>query len=200
MLVGLCRKFAALYSSGGVPCRIEHHGASKHDLKWDRDFEELDYATLLPACADGMRETAHPYTFIARTGFQQLLAYEVSCVLCARSALTARPPDSPRHQRAGAKAKPVLPQVAVGLRMSFADKDAGVFTACLAALRQLSAAVGPALNPHLKALLGQLARKALDPKLRDDVTLTLQQLEENGGPEAFAVIKSKVPTYTTVCL
>lgn len=84
--------------------------------------------------------------------------------------------------------------------MSLSDKDKGVFPAALAGVRQLSLAVGPALNPFLKGLMGQLGRKALDPKLRDDVTETLQTLEEQGGPAAFAIIKSKVPTYTTVLL
>lgn len=103
-------------------------------------------------------------------------------------------------QDGGAKAVPVLTEVVKGLRLAFSDRADGVFSAALAGTRQLSAAVGPALNPHLKGLLGQIGRKALDRKLKDDVTLTLQTIEENGGPAAFAVIKGKVPTYTTICL
>ena len=64
--------------------------------------------------------------------------------------------------------------------------------------RQLSTQVKHELNPHLKKMLAQISRKALDKKLQDPVTETLQCLEEHGGKDALKLIKAKVPTYTTI--
>ncbi len=74
-----------------------------------------------------------------------------------------------------------------------------VFAAALAAVRQLSAAVGPALNGSLKELLIQIAKKAFVAKHRDAVWDTLMCLEQNGGRDALALIKLKVPTYNACC-
>lgn len=89
----------------------------------------------------------------------------------------------------------------------------------------MSAAYGPGLNPHLADICAQLAKHSLEGKWRAAVWKALQvgagcvcvcavceklcvcvscvcvqTLEENGGPEAYPIIKRKVPTYTTVRL
>jgi hypothetical protein len=61
----------------------------------------------------------------------------------------------------------------------------------------LSHAVGKALTPHLKQLVGQLAKNMAKPKLRDQITETLNVLEANGGTECYTMIKRKIPTYCT---
>ncbi len=73
--------FALDYSLGRIPCRI-NHGSVKHKLQWDQNPAELDYSLLLPSMADGLSETEHPYVFVARTGFKEMLLtpVRVSCL------------------------------------------------------------------------------------------------------------------------
>ncbi|XP_028347899.1 PACRG-like protein isoform X3 [Physeter macrocephalus] len=64
--------FAAIYSKGGVPCRLVH-GSVKHRLQWECPPEELPFDPLLITLAEGLRETKHPYTFVSKEGFRELL-------------------------------------------------------------------------------------------------------------------------------
>jgi hypothetical protein len=168
--------FAALYAQGEVPCHIDHHGSGKNHIQWKSPPHMLDYARFLPAFMDGIRETKHPLVFLARQGLRELLAAD----------------------GAGAKATPLVPGLVRPLRAALVDRSEGVFPAALEALRQLSAAVGPALNPFLDHLVIQVNKKAFDAKLKEDVMTTLQVLDSNGGPDALAIIKSKVPTYVSI--
>ncbi|XP_078587693.1 PACRG-like protein [Branchiostoma floridae x Branchiostoma japonicum] len=167
--------FSAMYTNGGIPCRLMH-GSVKHKLQWDTPPEVLPFDPLLVTLAEGLRETKHPYTFVAMMGFQQLLEVD----------------------RAGDKAVPVLPRVAAAVRLALASPEQEVFERGLAGLTCLSTAVGPALNQHLKSLLSYLSKRMMEKKYRDDVTKTLQHLEQNGGKECLSMIKSKVPTYCSI--
>ena len=64
--------------------------------------------------------------------------------------------------------------------------------------RALSSATGPALTEYLPNLLVPLSGRMLKAKWRDSVTSALQTLEQNGGPDAGAAIKKKIPTYTSI--
>eukprot|EP00164_Ancoracysta_twista_P004498 GFYU01006064.1.p1 GENE.GFYU01006064.1~~GFYU01006064.1.p1 ORF type:complete len:288 (-),score=65.29 GFYU01006064.1:321-1184(-) len=169
--------FSQAYQAGNIPARI-NHGSVKSTLKWDTAPEEMyTYDPLLVLCCEGLAETQHPYVFVSRTALKELLAADVD----------------------GEKTIPLLPKVIPVLRHTFAvNKTDDVFKATLEAIRNLSAAVGPALNEYLSLLLVQISKKAFDKAHRDNVTETLQQLEENGGDEALTTIKSKVPTYTSI--
>ena len=57
---------------GGIPCRI-NHGGVKHTLLWSRPVEDIPYDPYLLLFAEGLRETVHPHTFVARTAFAELL-------------------------------------------------------------------------------------------------------------------------------
>jgi hypothetical protein len=87
---------------------------------------------------------------------------------------------------------------------------------------QLSDAVGPYLNVHLKHFLSvvsffafvrfflfaffefylpnhfQLSKRMNQKKFKDMVTDALNKFEQNGGKEAVPIIKSKIPTYNCV--
>ena len=54
------------------------------------------------------------------------------------------------------------------------------------------------MNPHLKMLIGQLAKNATKAQFREQITDVLNVLETNGGDECYKIIKSKIPTYCTV--
>ncbi|NXD90904.1 PACRL protein, partial [Chaetorhynchus papuensis] len=167
--------FAATYARGGIPCRLVH-GSVKHKLQWDCLPETVPFDPLLITLAEGLRETKHPYTFVSKEGFKELLLV----------------------QGAAEKAIPLLPRLVPVLKASLAHADDEVFGRGLDALVQLSALVGPSLNDHLKLLLTNLLKRLMDKKFREKVTVALQKLEQYGGKATVAIIKSKIPTYSSI--
>ncbi|XP_060103278.1 PACRG-like protein [Heteronotia binoei] len=167
--------FAAIYSKGGVPCRLVH-GSVKHRLQWDSPPETLPFDPLLITLAEGLRETRHPYTFVSKEGFRELLLVG----------------------GAAQKATPLLPRLVPVLKAALAHSDGEVFERGLTALVQLSAVVGPALNDHLKHLLSSLSKRQMSKRFKEQTTDALQKLEQYGGKESLAVIKSKIPTYCSI--
>jgi hypothetical protein len=167
--------FAYVYSSGGIPCRI-NHGSIKNHLEWTIPPEECEYMPLLVTCAEGLSETEHPYVFVARTAFQALL----------------------QAPGGAEKALPLTSELILPIRTALMSKSEEVWQSVLHAIKLLSIAVKGALNPHLPVLLIQINKKAFSPKFQEQITDTLQALEENGGPECMRVIKAKVPTYQSV--
>ncbi|XP_023975269.1 PACRG-like protein isoform X4 [Physeter macrocephalus] len=150
--------FAAIYSKGGVPCRLVH-GSVKHRLQWECPPEELPFDPLLITLAEGLRETKHPYTFVSKEGFRELLL--------VTGALE--------------KAVPLLPRLIPVLKAALVHLDDEVFERGLNALVQLSVIVGPSLNDHLKHLLTSLSRRLRDKKFKEPITTALQKLEQHGG-------------------
>nr|KAF6501763.1 parkin coregulated like [Molossus molossus] len=92
-----------------------------------RPSDKLNPKTINP----GLRETKHPYTFVSKEGFRELLLVR----------------DAPE------KAVPVLPRLIPVLKAALSHSDDDVFERGLNALVQLSVVVGPSLNDHLKHLL-----------------------------------------------
>ncbi|NXC68727.1 PACRL protein, partial [Anhinga anhinga] len=135
--------FAAIYAKGGIPCRSVDLRLIKHILHLQQ----------------GLRETKHPYTFVSKEGFKELLMVE----------------------GATEKAIPLLPRLVPVLKAALAHSDNEVFRRGLDALVQLSAVVGPSLNDHLKHLLTNLSRRLMDKKFREKITVALQKLEQYGG-------------------
>ncbi|KAK3758399.1 hypothetical protein RRG08_058669 [Elysia crispata] len=167
--------FASVYANGGVPCRLIH-GSVKHKLAWDTPPEQVPFDPVLVTLAEGLKETVHPYTFVSCMGFRELL-------------------DTPQ---ASQKATPMLPKLAPPLRAALGHTDSSVFERGMDGLLQLSAVVGPALNPYLKTFLMALSKRIMEKKFKEKVTESLQILEQNGGKDALPIIKSKVPTYCSV--
>ncbi|KAI2533905.1 parkin coregulated like [Homo sapiens] len=111
-----------------------------------RPSDKLNPKTINP----GLRETKHPYTFVSKEGFRELL-------------LVKGAPE---------KAIPLLPRLIPVLKAALVHSDDEVFERGLNALVQLSVVVGPSLNDHLKHLL-------------------------TSG--SLSIIKSKIPTYCSIC-
>ncbi|XP_078401795.1 PACRG-like protein isoform X3 [Cetorhinus maximus] len=203
--------FAAAYAKREIPCRL-FHGSVSHRLQWDQPPETVCFDPLLTTLAEerddadilvneeecdtldtismvreqvlerltslkGLRETKHPYTFVAKEGFKELLEVE----------------------DAAEKAIPLVPKVIPKLKAALAHSDVEVFERGLHALVQLSAVVGPAVNGHLKHLLTCLSKRLMDKKLKQLITDALQRLEQHGGKESLFIIKSKIPTYCSIC-
>uniref|UniRef100_A0A8C3P4P3 Parkin coregulated like n=1 Tax=Cyanoderma ruficeps TaxID=181631 RepID=A0A8C3P4P3_9PASS len=149
--------FSATYSRGGIPCRLVH-GSVNHKLQWECPPETVPFDPLLLTLAEGLRETKHPYTFVSKEGFKELLLVE----------------------GAAEKAIPLLPRLVPVLKAALAHADDEVFGRGLDAIVQLSAVVGPSLNDHLKLLLTNLLKRLMDKKYREKVTVALQKLEMAG--------------------
>mgnify|MGYP005992102803 CR=1 FL=1 len=102
--------FREAYNSG-FPARLGHAGAqTRQTLKWDRSVLSVDVNYLLPLCAGGLTETTHPYAFVAKQTFMELVA--------------ARPGEVP----------PLLPAVVRPLRLALGSKSDGVFNSALQCL------------------------------------------------------------------
>jgi len=167
--------FSRFYGQGAAPFRLDH-GSHNNRLAWDLPIHELPYDPLLVTCFEGLCEIEHPYVTLSRSGLAELLAVD----------------------GAAPKVLPVLDRLVRALRAALMHKQEGVVKAAMLATRQLSAVVGPQLNPHLKLLIGQLQKKSFAKGFAEHITQTLQCLEEHGGPEALKEIKKKVPTYCTI--
>ncbi|XP_050803997.1 PACRG-like protein isoform X4 [Gopherus flavomarginatus] len=167
--------FSAIYSKGGIPCRLVH-GSVKHKLQWECLPETLPFDPLLITLAEGLRETKHPYTFVSKEGFKELLLVE----------------------DATEKAIPLLPRLIPVLKAALAHSNGEVFERGLNALIQLSAIVGPALNDQLKHLLTSISKRLMDKNFKEQITVALQKLEQYGGKESVGIIKSKIPTYCSI--
>eukprot|EP00116_Pleurobrachia_bachei_P019184 sb/3479446/ len=63
--------FGNLYNNGAIPCKLSH-GSVNHRLTWSQPPETLSYDPLLIHLAEGLKETQHPYTFVAREAFIEL--------------------------------------------------------------------------------------------------------------------------------
>lgn len=136
----------------------------------------LDFNPYLVACVEGFLETEHPFVFLSRTMFRELL----------------------RLDDAREKTMTVLPQVIPPLRMALMSSDDDIFLMALEATRILSDLVEEELNTYLSKLAQQIHRKLLTKQLRNPVEETLATLERNGGKEALTIIRSKIPTYISV--
>ena len=115
----------------------------------------------------------HPHTYVARTAFAELLAL----------------PGAP------ATVAPLLPRLLPPLRAALVSPDASVVATALLAIQQVSACVGEALTPCVTPLLVQINKHDTNRALRDAVRATLEALEVNGGPQAGALLRAKLPSY-----
>jgi len=138
---------------------------------------------------DGLREVEPPYSFLADQGVDDML--------------TAAP----------TKVLPVIPQIIIPLKTALNTRDPVIMTRVLKVLRQLvhcDDLTGQALVPYYRQLLPVMnifknknknlgdsidygQRKGLT--LGDQITMTLEAMEERGGEDAFINIKYMVPSY-----
>lgn len=76
----------------------------KHKLGWNTSIETVSFDPVLVTLAEGLKESVHPYAFVARQGFVELLQV----------------PD------AGVKTLPVLPKLVAPIRAAISHQDSKV--------------------------------------------------------------------------
>ena len=164
--------FGHVYSAGGIPCRIEH-GNVNMKLVWSIPPESLEYDPTLIICFEGLLETLHPYSFAAKQ--------------CVRELLSAQ----------GAKEKviPILGRLIPHLKNALVCDNPDTFLEAMNVVEMLSDLVGDLMNPYLHFFLQSINKRSFNLKYKERVFDLMRILETNGGPEALAEIKKKVPTY-----
>lgn len=174
---GGCRnsRFADEYARGVLPCRIDH-GTCTHRIKWDAPVGELcarrDH--LLSLCADGLRETKHPFATIARLAFSDLLRLEGAGPISddsLRSIMTSL--------RAALMAANVPGDVADG---------SSTFGVGLVAVKQIAIAEGARLVPHVHVVLPPIGKRMFSKAHSEAIRETLRDLKLHGGPGVARVM------------
>lgn len=166
--------FGYVYSAGGIPCRLDFNG-SKMRLKWDIQPSDLNYDPILDICFEGILETEHPYRFVSRECIKEMLAAE----------------------NAYEKVIPMLSKLMIRLRKALESPIEHVFIEAMDVLKILSFLVKEQINKFLFLVLQQINRRSFKLKYKEKVFDLLRDFENNGGNEAYMIIKSKIPTYTT---
>ncbi|XP_063218552.1 parkin coregulated gene protein homolog [Bacillus rossius redtenbacheri] len=180
--------FRRFYARGDYPLALEFD-TSGFKIAWKVELEKLDYEHYLPLFFDGLRETEHPFKFLAQRGIEDMLAH------------------------GGARILPVIPQLIIPVKNALNTRSPEVICTTLKVLQSLVLShevVGELLVPYYRQILpvlnvfkdrnvnlgdgidySQLKRE----NVGDLVQETLELLEQHGGPEAFINIKYMVPTY-----
>jgi hypothetical protein len=188
------------YERGDLPIQIDHGGVANR-LAWKVEIQKLDFHHYLPIFFDGLREVELPYAFVAEQGVLDML-------------------------EAGAhKVLPVIPQLIIPLKTAINTRDKQVVSKVLKIIQILvkcdskvpggAGLIGQALVPYYRQLLPVLnifinnsenlgdgidysQRKS--KSLGDLIHQTLEQLETNGGEDAFINIKYLIPTYQSAVI
>ncbi|KAJ0394521.1 hypothetical protein P43SY_008100 [Pythium insidiosum] len=182
--------FPQAYQRGELPIMIESK-AGGNTIRWTQDIKLLDFSKYFPLFIEGIREPGYPFSFLAREGTFQLLAF---------------------GQQHPERVLDCLQRVVIALRSILETRDPRYLRDALQVLQLLTQTpgVGPALVPFYRQLLPVInAFKSKRRNLGDDMDFlqhkvrdlgelileTLELLEATGGPDAFVNIKYMVPTY-----
>ena len=167
--------FGYVYSAGGIPCRIEH-GTVSMKLVWSIPPESLDYDPILITCFEGLIETVHPYSFVAKQ--------------CIRELLLAKGADK--------KVLPLLERLINPLKEGLKCNLPEIFCEAMNDLEMLSDLVKENLNKYLHFFLLDINKRSFQMHYKERVFEVLRTLEQNGGIEASKEIKKRIPTYTAL--
>lgn len=180
--------FRKYYLRGDFPVAISFSGAQR-TLKWTADPKTIDLAVFLPLFLEGLTETEEPFAFIAEKTSQQAIAAN---------------PD---------KLAEVLPELILPLKRALDSRDPLIVVRAIKVLQAMLAAKSglaedlvpyyknllPAFNKHITKnpnLGHQIEFSQKDGRNLGDLVIdTLNVLEQNGSPEAFAHIKYMIPVY-----
>lgn len=186
--------FRRSYDRGDFPMVLSHTSRGCK-IVWKVPLENLDYHYYLPLLFDGLRETKHPYVFIAVNGIEDLLS-----------------------KGGSKKILPVVPQLIIPIKMALNTRSTTVMCRTLKALQQLARSgdfIGQALVPYYRQLLpifNIFKNKNLNvgdsidyhqrfhSNVGDLIHETLEVLEKRGGPDAFINIKYMIPTFESCVL
>ena len=176
------------YVRGELPCTIEH-GANGNFLSWACPLENLDFEYYLPIFFDGLQCKEYPVCFLARQGVEDMLFW-------ARNE-----PNKVRN---------CMKNLIRPLRNALSIHDTDVILGTLKAIQHIiKAHCATELVPYCKQFITPLTKymssevnigdqidfgQRKNHCIGEQVRITLELLEDNGGPKAYATIKASIPT------
>lgn len=186
-------EFRRFYERGDLPIQIDHGGVDNR-IQWKVEIDKLDYHHYLPIFFSGVREIEEPYKFLAHQGVKDMLTHGPQKVL------------------------PVIPQLIIPIKTALNTRIPAVMIRVLKVLQMLvktEELIGQALVPYYRQILPILNifvcknsnqgdqidyAQRRGENIGDLVNETLEQLEINGGEDAFINIKYLIPTYQSVVI
>lgn len=175
------------YLRGDLPCTIEH-GINGHYLSWMCPMEALDFEFYLPVFFDGLQCKEEPIAFLARQGVEDMLYWG------------REHPD---------RIRTCIKELIRPLRNALLKYDEDILLTTLKAIQQLiKSHCGPDLVPYTKQFLTPLTffldremniGDSIDYGQRkmnciaEQIRITLEMMEDHGGPKALAAIKFSIP-------
>lgn len=175
-------RFAAQYTQGNLPCHIDH-GCNANRISWDVPTTDLlaRRGMLLALCAEGLRETRHPYATVARLAFADLAQLDADPLT----------DDELRRVMAAVRAALTAEHSAAGTPKMGASRSSGVFEAALMALRQIVQVEGVRLVPHLHLVIPPIGKHLFGKAHSEAIQATLRDLESFGGPDAAKAMRAR---------
>ena len=183
--------FQKYYSRGDFPISVSFSGANR-SLKWLVNPDKIDLARYLPLFLMGLTEEEEPFAFIGEQTSHQ--------------AIQANPD----------KLEEVLPDLVLPIKHSLDSKNSQIVIRGLKVMQTLLQTnkrtaelmipfyknLLPAFNRHIHHNLNLGDHTEYSQKKRVNVSdlmiETLNIMESNGGPDAFANIKYMLPLYQSV--
>ena len=92
----------------------------------------------------------------------------------------------------------MVQKLIIPLRGALTSRDIKIWNNAMDLLKQLAEVTGEYLVPQLHLILASLNSKLSNKNYREKVMEVLSAIESNCGPEALKVMKTKVPTYTSM--
>ena len=99
---------------------------------------------------------------------------------------------------ASEKTIPIVQKLILPLRAGLTSRDAKTWNNAMDNLKLLAQVTGEYFVPHAHLILASLNSKLSNKNYREKVMEILSAIETSGGPEAVKIIRTKVPTYTSM--
>ena len=164
--------FPIHYINNIMPCFIYHNTAS-FKLRWYKNFNSIDYDSVLSACFEGIIETAHPYKFIARQASKELLMAENSHF----------------------KILPIISKLYDYIRIALLDENDETFKDALDICFLLVFYAGRQGFPYTQLILSPLRKRLPNTKFQSKINDVLNLLCKLFGDEALVLIKEFIPSF-----
>ena len=164
--------FPIHYINNIIPCFIYHNTAS-FKLRWYKNFNSIDYDSVLSACFEGIIETAHPFKFIARQACKELLMAENS------------------HK----KILGIIPKLYDYIRIALLDENDETFNDAIDICFLLVLYSGREGFEHTKLILSPMRKRIANVKFTNKIYDVLNLLCKMFGNEAYDLIKQFIPSF-----
>ena len=150
-----------------------YHKTSSFKLIWYKDFDQIDYDSVLTASFEGIIEVAHPYKFIARQACKQLLKAKNS------------------HK----KILGIIPKLYDYIRIALLDDNDETFSDAVDICFLLVLYSGREGFPYTRLILSPLRRRLANINFYNKINDVLNLLYKLFGNEAYVLIKKYIPSF-----